>query len=66
MITMMDEIFDRQYQAGRAELNAGLDRAFGAIGREIGGGLAALHRFEWSAPWVRATKKTKRDRAGLA
>ena len=52
MITMMDEIFDRQYQAGRAELNASLDRAFAAIRREIGKGLAAVHRFEWSAPWA--------------
>ena len=31
---MMDEIFDRQYQAGRSELNAGLDRAFGSISRK--------------------------------
>ncbi len=49
---MMDEIFDRQYQAGRNELNAGLDRAFSAIGREVGKSLAAVHRFEWSAPWA--------------
>ena len=61
---MMDEIFDRQYQAGRADLNAGLDRAFGTIGRELGKSLAAIHRFEWSAPWAREAKS--KDRAGLA
>ena len=61
---MMDEIFDRQYQSGRADLNAGLDRAFGSIGTEIGKSLAAIHRFEWSAPWAR--KAVKKDRAGLA
>lgn len=56
---MMDEIFDRQYQAGRNELNAGLDRAFSAIGREVGKGLAAAHRFEWSAPWARKPSAAK-------
>ena len=63
MITMMDEIFDRHYQAGRAELNAGLDRAFGSIGREIGKGLAAVHRFEWSAPWLRKVATPTKDAA---
>ena len=61
---MMDEIFDRQYQAGRKELNDGIDRAFGKIGRELGKSLAAIHRFEWSAPW--AAKSKSKDRAGLA
>jgi len=58
---MVDEIYDRQYQAGRAELNAGLGRGFAAIGR----GLEALHRFEWSAPWKPA-RTARDDRAGLA
>jgi hypothetical protein len=57
---MVDEIFDRTYQAGRADLNAGIDRAvhrIGAgIGSTIGKGLAVLHRIEWSAPWHRNTK----------
>lgn len=58
---MIDEIFDRQYQAGRGELHSGLDRGLAAIAR----GLGALHRFEWSAPW-KAPKPCKDDRAGLA
>lgn len=61
---MMDEIFDRQYQAGRAELNAGLDRSFGLIGRELGKSLAAIHRFEWNSPWGRKT--AGKNGAGLA
>ena len=48
---MVDELFDRTYQAGRADLNAGLDRAFTGIGSTIGKSLRALHRIEWSAPW---------------
>lgn len=61
---MIDEIFDRQYQAGRADLHAGVDRALSAIGREIGQSFDALHRIQWSAPWARAA--SKKDRAGLA
>jgi hypothetical protein len=61
MITMIDEIFDRQYQAGRAEMNAGLDRVFSTIGREVGKGLAAVHRFEWSAPWARKPVAANKD-----
>ena len=53
---MVDEIFDRGYQAGRADLNAGLDRAFATIGRELGKSFAAMHRFEWSAPWAAKSK----------
>lgn len=53
---MQDEIFDRTYQAGRAELNAGIDRALAAVGRTIGDSLKALHRIEWDAPWAVKTK----------
>ena len=53
---MVDEIFDRGYQAGRAELNAGIDRAFAAIGRELGKSFSVLHRIEWNAPWAAKSK----------
>lgn len=48
---MRDEIFDREYQAGRADFNAALDRGFHRIGDALGKSLQALHRIEWSAPW---------------
>jgi hypothetical protein len=51
MFTMVDELFDRGYQAGRVDLNAGLDRVFHRIGAEIRTALAALNRLQWSAPW---------------
>lgn len=63
---MVDEIFDRQYQAGREQLNAGLDRAFAAIGREVSKGLAAAYRFEWSAPWARNTAVAPSKDVGCA
>jgi hypothetical protein len=49
---MMDEIFDRSYQAGRADINAGLDRAFARISRALGESFRAMHRIQWSAPWT--------------
>ena len=59
---MRDELFDRDYQAGRAELNAGIDRAIAGIGRSLGDSLKLLHHIEWSAPWQAKTKR----RAGRA
>ncbi len=56
---MMDEIFDRTYQAGRADLNAGLDRGFHRIGSTIGKSLKVLHRIEWSAPWNSNSKNSR-------
>lgn len=53
---MVDEIYDRNYQAGRAELNAGIDRAVHRLGGTLGKSLAVLHRIEWSAPWARNSK----------
>jgi hypothetical protein len=44
---MIDEIYDRNYQAGRAELHAGIDSLVSSIGK----GLETLHRIQWSAPW---------------
>jgi hypothetical protein len=52
MTTMVDEIYDRDYQAARAELNA----AIGAFARKLGAtilpALTAIHHFEWDAPWT--------------
>ena len=60
---MVDELFDRTYQAGRAELHAGIDRAVQRIGAGIGStlakSLAVLHRIEWSAPWASNSKDTQ-------
>jgi len=59
MVTMVDEIFDRGYQAARNELNASVAKAFSELSNTIGDGLNALHRLDWSAPWA-ATKKPAR------
>ena len=59
---MRDEMFDRDYQAGRAEFHAGIDRAIATTGRSLGNTLKVLHRIEWSAPWQSSSDR----RAGRA
>jgi hypothetical protein len=56
---MVDENFDRTYQAGRAELNASLERAFGRIGGAIGNSLQVLHDIQWNAPWNSTSKRSQ-------
>ena len=53
---MIDEIFDRTYQAGRAGLNAGIEHGIHRLGATIGKSLETLHRIEWSAPWHRGPR----------
>jgi hypothetical protein len=49
---MMDEHFDRDYQAGRAELHAGFDALVAKVRRAIAANAEALHRINFSAPWT--------------
>ena len=56
---MNDEIFDRIYQSGRAELNDGIDRVIGRIGRFVGDAFQAAHRIQFDAPWLKRTRNRK-------
>lgn len=51
MVTMIDEIYDRHYQIGRAELNASMLRGLARLSRAVGNAFAVLNRIEYSAPW---------------
>jgi hypothetical protein len=44
---MRDEMFDRDYQAGREALNDGIDRLVAGIGRT----LKVLYSIQFDAPW---------------
>ena len=57
---MIDEIFDRSYQAGRADLNAGLDRLFSQIGKATDNAFRVLNRIEYNAPWLERRRTTRR------
>jgi len=56
---MNDEIFDRSYQSGRSDLNAGIDRAFRRIARSVNGAFDALHRIQFAAPWHKRLRDTR-------
>ena len=60
MVTMVDEIFDRNYQSARADLNDGLRVLFSGVRRAVGDSLKVLHRIEWSAPWEAPKKPARR------
>jgi len=59
MITMIDQIFDRTYQSGRAQLNAAMSRGLARLGRIVGDSFAVLNRIEYSAPWALPAKKAR-------
>ncbi|MGE5562888.1 MAG: hypothetical protein ACM3ZV_06200 [Bacillota bacterium] len=56
---MIDEIFDRNYQAGRAELNGALLAGLTRLGRAVGNAFAVLHRIEYSEPWAARQRKAR-------
>ena len=53
---MNDEIFDRVYQAGRADLHTGIDRLVSRIGRSVTGAFDAMHRVQFDAPWSKRSR----------
>ena len=56
---MIDEIFDRAYRDGRAELNANLTSGISRLFQSLGNSFKVLHRIEWSAPWQQPAKLRK-------
>ena len=56
---MIDEIFDRHYQAGRDALNESVTNGFARFGRAFGNAFKVLNKIEYDAPW---TAKPKRAR----
>ena len=51
MVTMIDEIYDRNYGVARAELNASLSAALKRAGSAIDNAFGVLNRIEYQAPW---------------
>lgn len=56
---MIDEIFDRHYQEGRAELNAAINGAFTRLGRAVGNAFNVLQRIEYDSPWTAKAKRVR-------
>ena len=59
MVTMVDEIFDRHYQAGRDELNAAIASGFGKLSRAIGNAFKVLNKIEYQDPWNATPKRAR-------
>ena len=49
---MVDEFFDRGYQAGRSDLNAALVTVARGLGNALANAFRVLNRIEYSAPWT--------------
>lgn len=56
---MIDEIFDRHYQAGRTELNAAILRGIGRLGNAFDNAFGVLNRIEYAAPWTAPRKRAR-------
>jgi hypothetical protein len=58
---MFDEIFDRNYQQSRGQLNNGIDRAVAHVSRTVMGAFGALEKIQYSSPWARKPRRFPRD-----
>lgn len=59
MVTMVDEIFDRNYQAGRLEMNAAILNLARRFGAAFANAFRVLNRIEYSAPWAVKPKRAR-------
>ena len=59
MITMIDEIFDRNYREGRNELNAAIVSGFNRLRGAVGNAFEVLNRIEYSAPWAAKARRAR-------
>ena len=59
MVTMIDEIFDRHYQAGREQMNKALLGAFSRLGRSVLNAFTVLNRIEYSEPWAAKPRRAR-------
>ena len=48
---MIDEIYDRHYQAGRTQMNRDIERGLARLGSAVTDAFAVLTRIQFAAPW---------------
>ena len=56
---MVDEIYDRHYQAARRDLNASIVNAFSRFGSAVTNAFNVLNRIEYQAPWAAKAKRAR-------
>jgi hypothetical protein len=59
MITMIDEIFDRNYRESRNELNSAIESGFSRLSRAVNNAFEVLNRIEYSAPWAAKSRRAR-------
>jgi hypothetical protein len=59
MFTMVDELFDRQYQSGRGELNAAIVGSLARLGHAVSNAFEVLAKIEYESPWTLKSKKAR-------
>ena len=59
MVTMIDEIFDRNYQASRDQLNNTILFGLSRLGTAVANAFAVLNRIEYDAPWTAKAKHVR-------
>ena len=59
MVTMIDEIFDRNYQSGRDQMNLAIAAGLTRFARSVGTAFAVLNRIEYDAPWKSRGKRVR-------
>lgn len=56
---MIDETYDRHYQAARSDLNAAIAAGFARLCSAVGDAFAVLQRIEYDAPWLQKANKAR-------
>jgi hypothetical protein len=59
MITMIDEIFDRNYQVGRDQLNSAIVAGLKRLRGSVGNAFQVLNRIEYDEPWSAREKRAR-------
>jgi hypothetical protein len=59
MVTMVDELYDRQYQDGREQMNAALVSAFSRLGHAVREAFEVLVKIEYQSPWTVKSRKVR-------
>lgn len=56
---MIDELFDRSYRDGRAQLNASLASGLSSVTNAVMNAFNVLNRIEYQAPWTARPKRAR-------
>lgn len=56
---MIDQLYDRQYRAARASINADIGHSLRALVKAASNAFRILNRIEYSAPWTERRAPTR-------